>query len=279
MIGSIYKKTLNILAKVPVKLWGLSLLASLLSIIVTLFGILPIITIPVNAVISAGTAYMFLTAYRGQDVDSKHLFAGFKNFKHVAGGMCWMYLWIFLWFLIPIAGIVLGVIKALSYAYTPYILMEDKDISAFDALKKSMEKTRGIKGQLFGALFIVPIAYMIVAFVLSILSMIPIVGYIFASLYGLVAIVYSLLAPLFLGLVAAGFYNDAKAMPSFAYKAPTTPYQPPVQPPQPPVHPPVQNPVQPPQPPVQNPDPVCKVCGTANYEGAKFCKKCGSKLD
>lgn len=289
MLGSVYKKTLNILSKVPVKLWGLSLLSSLLSIIVVFLGILPIITIPVNALISAGMYYTYLAAYRGEEYDSKKLFSGFKNVRHVAGGMCWMYLWLFLWFLIPIVGIVFSIIKSLSYAYTPFILMEEPQTSAFDALKKSMEKTKGLKGQLFCGLLIIPIAYLVLSFILSLLSLIPLVGIIFSFMSSLISIIYSLFAPLFLGLVSSGFYHET--VTPFAYNGPNpwqrptpqpVPPQPAQQPTPQPVPPqPVQQPTPQPVPPqpVPNADPVCKVCGTVNYDGAKFCKKCGSKID
>ena len=54
IISNIYKRAFNVLSKMPFKLWGLSLLSSLLTILVLVFGVLPIVIVPVIAVLSAG---------------------------------------------------------------------------------------------------------------------------------------------------------------------------------------------------------------------------------
>ena len=61
IISNIYKRAFNVLSKMPFKLWGLSLLSSLLTILVLVFGVLPIVIVPVIAVLSAGMAAVFLT--------------------------------------------------------------------------------------------------------------------------------------------------------------------------------------------------------------------------
>jgi uncharacterized membrane protein len=60
--------------------------------------------------------------------------------------MLWMGLFTMLWtllFIIP------GIIKALAYFMTPYILAECPDVTATDALKLSMRMTAGHKGKVF----------------------------------------------------------------------------------------------------------------------------------
>lgn len=47
IISNIYKRAFNVLSKMPFKLWGLSLLSSLLTILVLVFGVLPIVIVPV----------------------------------------------------------------------------------------------------------------------------------------------------------------------------------------------------------------------------------------
>lgn len=287
MIGYIYKRTLNILKGIPVKLWGLSLLSGLLNLIAVIFGVLPIITVPVTLALSAGVSMLYLDAYNGKDADSNRLFCGFKDFKHVAGGMCWKSLWLLLWFLIPIAGFVFIVIKRLAYAFVPYILIEDKSVSATDALKKSMSMTKGYKGQMFLAIILPAIIFGVVSGILSLFAKIPFVGLLFAFINFIVSMVYSLFSPLFLGMVEAGYYEQLKNPPAQSYSAPIYQPQPPVYPPQPPVQP------EPPQPPVQ-PEPAqdvpqpevsesavvkCPVCDCDNPSTSKFCIKCGSKLN
>lgn len=64
----------------PFKLWGLSLLSSLLTILVLVFGVLPIVIVPVIAVLSAGMAAVYLDGFNGKEVYSDQLFKGFKDF-------------------------------------------------------------------------------------------------------------------------------------------------------------------------------------------------------
>ncbi len=249
MIKSIYQRTLHILSRLPFKLWGLSLLSGLLSVIVMIFGVLPIITIPVIAVINAGMIAVYFAAYNGQDVSSEQLLGGFKNFKHVAVGMCWRSLWIFLWALIPVAGPFFAIYKTYQYAFTPYILNEEKEVGALDVLKKTKQDTKGYKRYMFAAEIIPAVAYFVVTGILSLLGLIPYVGVFFKIVATIISVVYSLVSPMFFGLVQAGFYEYARK--------------------------PVQKAI-----PVQTSVRVtCPKCEHENYGGQKFCMKCGAKID
>ena len=108
------------------------------------FGVVSLI---VGSVVSAGLGWFSLKIYRGEAVDGgSDLFVGFRNFGHVLGGMLWMDLFTFLWsllFVIP------GIIKAISYSMTPYILIDQPEIGAQEALKLSMKMTTGHKGDIF----------------------------------------------------------------------------------------------------------------------------------
>lgn len=210
MIAAIYKNAFNVLKKKPLRLWGLSLMNTLLAVLITIFGVLPIITIPVVLTLNAGMAVIYLDGYHGKEVRSEQLFAGFKNFFHVAGGMCWKALWVLIWSLIPVAGIVFGVIKSLEYAFTPFILVEKPGISAMEALRGSMEKTKGYKGKLFISWLLPIAAVAVVSLVLALLAMIPYAGVVFTAIRVLFTIAYSAFMPLFLGLVLAGFYDMAE---------------------------------------------------------------------
>lgn len=88
-----------------------------------------------------------LRVYRGQQGDIGDMFrTGFFNYWRKVGGMLWMYLFTFLWsllFIIP------GIVKALAYFMTPYILADCPDVTATDALKLSMRMTNGYKGEIF----------------------------------------------------------------------------------------------------------------------------------
>ncbi len=71
---------------------------------------------------------------------------GFSNYGRKLGGYLWMQLFIFLWSLLLIVP---GIIKALSYAMTPYILTDCPNVPAQDALKISMRMMNGHKWELF----------------------------------------------------------------------------------------------------------------------------------
>ena len=73
------------------------------------------------------------------------------QFFRILGGMAWMQLWIFLWSLIPIVGIVFGIIRMYEYRFVPYILMTRDDVKPADAIKISKQETMGYKGKMFGA--------------------------------------------------------------------------------------------------------------------------------
>lgn len=70
-----------------------------------------------------------------------------KNWKRYLGITAWSLLWTVLWGLLLIVP---GYIKSLSYRFAPYLMIQYPDMKVRDALKKSMEITRGYKGRLFG---------------------------------------------------------------------------------------------------------------------------------
>lgn len=70
----------------------------------------------------------------------------FKNYPRKLGGSLWMGLFIFLWSLLLIVP---GIIKAISYSMTEYILADCPEVKAKDALKLSMRMMAGHKGEYF----------------------------------------------------------------------------------------------------------------------------------
>lgn len=148
-----------------------------------------------------------------------------------------------------------------------------------------MQDTNGYKLQMFCAEFIPNLLIYAVMAILALLSKIPFVGILFAVITVIVQLVYTLFAPLFFGLVHAGFYEYAKTpIKSTTYSAPQAPQTPQAQ--SAPVQTPVQAPVQPQTTkqaaPTENdtPKPItCPVCDSVNAPNTHFCYKCGSKLD
>jgi len=207
-IGEIYSKSFALIGQKPFLLWGLSLLYTLLCSLSVIFGVLPIIWIPVILVLSIGMVSVFLDGYRGKEICAQQLFVGFNNFKHFCGGMAWMLLWVFLWGLIPVAGIVFAVIKMYNYRFVPYILLAEPEISPSDALKKSVEQTSGYCGRMFGADIII-IACVLGAYILLyLLTFIPYMGILFSILALVLLLAFSIFAPLLFGVMQAAFYDE-----------------------------------------------------------------------
>ena len=208
--------TLKTLMKKPVQLWGLSLLGVILQSLSNLLcAVPPILGMGVSSTLSAGMENVFLDAYHQKEINSKQIFSGFssgKSFLRIAGGMLWRTLWLFLWALfalIPIVGWVIApimlVIKGISYSFTPYLLLRKKDISPLDALKRSMEMTKGYRGKIFLTYLICYAALLVIGLLLFLIAQIPVIGFI---IVGIVGVVISVLCPLFFGVLRAAMFTE-----------------------------------------------------------------------
>lgn len=302
MISNLYQKTFSVLMKRPLRLWGITLLSSVLLVVVHIGFIgIPAVGFCALLLLEASMSMIYLNSYRtGLEPKTAYLFAAFRKDRiwRVLGGMAWMYLWIFLWSLIPIVGIVFGVIRAYEYAFVPYILMTRDDVRPTEAIKASKAETMGYKGKLFGADLLLEGVYFVVILLLSLLSRIPYVGIVFTILRIVLTVVFGVLAPLFLGILHAAFYVEiqnhraAGQQPS----APTQPVPPVIPAPasEPETQPAPQGepvvispepeaPVQPEQTEPEQPQPAeprCPHCGAAvKTPGAVFCTSCGRRLD
>ena len=100
------------------------------------------------APLTIGILSHFIKLYQGANPSLETMFVdGFStNYLRKVGGNAWVMLWTFLWtllFIIP------GIVKAISYAMTPYILARCPNVKATDAIKLSMRITDGYKTDLF----------------------------------------------------------------------------------------------------------------------------------
>lgn len=304
MVSSIYKKTFSVLMKRPFRLWGISLLAEFLCLVAYAGFIgVPAAAFCAALLLSASMSMIFLNSYRtGLEPKTTYLFASFKKDRilRVLGGMAWMQLWIFLWSLIPIVGIVFGIIRMYEYRFVPYILMTRDDVKPTDAIKISKQETMGYKGKMFGADILLGAVYLGAFLVFTLLGKIPYLGVLFRILWVLTAIAYGLLAPLFSGIMQAAFYVEIQNRRA-AGPQPSAPAQPvpPVIPapasepetqPAPQGEPIVtaQEPEAPAQPEPeqeapeqpQSTEPRCPHCGAlVKMQGAVFCTACGRRLE
>jgi uncharacterized membrane protein len=142
--------------------WGSAAIATLIIAIIT-GGISTVITLPMGSDTVAGlstngiwsllclplewgfTVY-FLSLIRQEDIRYERLFEGYKDFIRT-------FLMEFLYCLAVAVGtclfIVPGIILGIGLCMAPYILKDDTQISAMDALMKSWQMTRGHKMKLF----------------------------------------------------------------------------------------------------------------------------------
>ena len=98
--------------------------------------------------VTVGFYYSFCALYTYSDARLvQNIFNyGFKYYGRTIGGMLLVVVFTFLWsllFVIP------GIVKGYSYALTPYILIDDPQISIRDAVRKSQRMMSGQKFNLF----------------------------------------------------------------------------------------------------------------------------------
>ena len=97
--------------------------------------------------LSVGIAAILLKLDRGETFTVEELFSGFNDFNRTLVAGLLVSLYTFLWSLLLIVP---GIIAALGYSMTFFILSENPRIGAQDALTASKNMMMGHKGELFG---------------------------------------------------------------------------------------------------------------------------------
>ena len=149
----LYSPTIYVQASMPgmIKSLDPSDLAGLMDIYRQMSGFSGITTLA-SVFLLFPLAIGFLNAFRlllvgGDNRLTENMFSiAFKNYLHKVWGYLLMYIFIILWsllFIIP------GIVKAFSYAMTPYILEENPELSANDAIDRSRAMMKGHKFDLF----------------------------------------------------------------------------------------------------------------------------------
>ena len=131
--------------------WGLAIGTFVLySLIAGSIQSIPIVGVITSLIISGpfeiGIAFFSLSISRNQDAKLEQIFQGFKNFGTALGAYVLSSLFIFLWTLLLIIP---GIIAAISYSMTFYILADDNSIGAMDAMDKSKKMMDGYKWKSF----------------------------------------------------------------------------------------------------------------------------------
>ena len=109
-------------------------------------GTLSLVQLILGGTVQLGYTNYLLKQYNHATLDIKDLFSQFDRFKegflqHLLRSL-YTLLWTLL-FIIP------GIIKSLSYSMTPFIMAENPDMTASEAIKASQKLMDGHKGDLF----------------------------------------------------------------------------------------------------------------------------------
>lgn len=107
-------------------------------------NILSLLALP----LSWGLTVSLLRNHREESVDLENLFDGFRGgrYTRVFCALFLVNLFTFLWALLLIIP---GIMKAFSYALTPYILLDEPELTARQAIARSCEIMEGRRWKLF----------------------------------------------------------------------------------------------------------------------------------
>lgn len=144
--------------------WDKAVIATIVYLVITV-GVSQVVSLPFSSSIAGsgsasfiwtilcmplmwGFCVFFLNLIRGKGIEWDSIFDGYKNgeWKRVGGTYLLLYIYVILWTLLLIIP---GIIKALSYSMTPYIMKDDSAISGNAAIEKSMRMMDGHKMDLF----------------------------------------------------------------------------------------------------------------------------------
>ena len=127
--------------------WGLAMGGAVIYVLVALaVGVVPILGAIVTGAMSIGLARFALALARKAPAKISDIFSGFDRFGVGFGAYLLQGVFVMLWSLLLIVP---GIIAALSYAVTYYVISEEPTIGPLEAITKSKHLMRGHKWELF----------------------------------------------------------------------------------------------------------------------------------
>ncbi|MFM2207425.1 MAG: hypothetical protein RL213_1400 [Bacteroidota bacterium] len=131
--------------------WGLAIGTFLLYYVLPiLFYGVPVIgwiaSIILQMAFVTGITIFSLSISRNQDARLEQLFSGFKKTALVFTAALLMFVFVLLWSLLLVIP---GIIAALSYSMTYYIIAEDNSVGAMEAIDRSKKMMDGYKWKYF----------------------------------------------------------------------------------------------------------------------------------
>ena len=131
--------------------WGKAILFSALYFLLSIaIGRIPrvgeIVGLILGGAFQLGLTVFFLSLARRGGVEYRMLFRGFRSFGNALGANILMIIFVFLWLLLLIVP---GIIAALAYSQTFYLLADDKTLGPLEAIRKSKQLMDGFKWKYF----------------------------------------------------------------------------------------------------------------------------------
>jgi len=141
-----------------------------------------LISLIISGPFMLGLAMFSLSLARNKEAKLEQIFEGFKRFAKALVAYLLVLVYIVLWALLLIVP---GIIAAISYSQTFFILSDDESISAGDAMKKSKKMMYGYKWKYFylGCRFIGWFLLSILTLGIGLLWLIPYIHVTMAKFY------------------------------------------------------------------------------------------------
>ena len=105
-----------------------------------------LISILITGPFALGLAIFALSLSRNQDAKLSQIFEGFQKYGVALGAYILMLIFVLLWMILLIIP---GIIAAIAYSQTYYIIAEDDSIGPLQAITKSKEMMKGNKWKYF----------------------------------------------------------------------------------------------------------------------------------
>lgn len=123
-----------------------SIVNIILIVLSSIAGMLALVSFILGGVVQLGYSLYLLKQHDGEITSVKELFSQFDRFGQGFLQMLLRSLFIFLWTLLLVIP---GLIKSYAYAMTPFIMAENPDMTAREAITMSKQMMRGHKWELF----------------------------------------------------------------------------------------------------------------------------------
>ena len=121
-------------------------IAAIIALVFSIVSVIAFAQLILSGVVQLGYAKFLLARQDGKEYAIKDLFSQFNRFTVGFLQMFLRTLFTFLWALLLIVP---GIVKSLSYAMTPFILADHPELTAKQAIRRSMELMDGHKEDLF----------------------------------------------------------------------------------------------------------------------------------